>query len=55
MTFEVSPALNVRMSTREAGPHLETTNNQDQAATTPTTIKAAALTQRNLLMPFFII
>ena len=55
MIFEVSPALNVRMSTRDAGPHLETTNNQDQAATTPTSVNAAALAQRNLLMPFFII
>src|SRR2546422_11698273 len=50
ITFEVSPALNVRMSMRLAGPHRETTNNQDHAAKTPSRISPTALTQREALI-----
>src|SRR2546425_4282735 len=49
--LEVNPALNVRMSILDAGPHLEMRNNQDQAAITPASVKAAALSQRD---PFII-
>src|SRR5437867_3725358 len=47
--FEVSPALNVRMSIRFAGPHFDTTNNHDQAAAIPRRLKTPTLTQRDLL------
>src|SRR5438093_2122138 len=52
MTLEVSPALNVRMSIRVAGPHLDTTNNQDHAAKTPRRINTAARTQRDLFISY---
>src|SRR5262245_15708856 len=48
MILEVSPALNVRMSIRLAGPHFETTHNQDHAAAIPSRVKAPTLTQRDL-------
>src|SRR5260370_25385327 len=54
ITLEVTPALNVRMSIRFAGPHFETRNSQDHAATNPRSISVAALNQRNLLVPSFI-
>src|SRR5260370_42668364 len=54
ITLEAKPALNVRMSFRFAGPHFETKNNQDHAATNPRSISGAALSQRSLLVPSFI-
>src|SRR5260370_21885768 len=54
ITLEVTPALNVRMSIRFAGPHFETKNNQDHAANSPRSISVAALSQRSLLVPSFI-
>src|SRR5260370_12819014 len=54
ITLEVTPALNVRMSIRFAGPHFETKNSQDHAATNPRSISVAALSQRSLLVPSFI-
>src|SRR6266478_9811654 len=54
ITRDVTPALKVRISIRFAGPHFETRNSQDHAATSPRSIKVAALTHRNLLIPSLI-
>src|SRR6266851_3965184 len=51
MILEVIPALNVRMSIRLAGPHLDTTNSHDQAATRPTRVNAAARNHRDRPAP----
>src|SRR5712671_5491006 len=51
MILEVIPALNVRMSIRLAGPHLDTTNSHDQAATRPTSVNTAARSQRERPAP----
>src|SRR5713226_7226515 len=47
MIFEVRPALKVRMSMRFAGPHLDITKSQDQAATRPMRVNTVARIQRD--------
>src|SRR6266851_4106108 len=51
MILEVIPALNVRMSIRLAGPHLDTINSHDHAATRPTRVSAAARNHRERPAP----